>query len=237
MNTQKVAIITGASQGIGAGLVEGYRKLGYAVVANSRSIAPADSADAGIVTVAGDISDPAVAERVVATAIERFGRVDTVVNNAGIFIAKPFVEYTQEDYDNALRVNLGGFFHVTQKAVAKMVEQGSGHIVNVTTTLVENADKNVPSALASLTKGGLSSVVKSLAIELASQGVRVNAVSPGIIKTPLHAPETFDTYAGLHPVGRMGEIDDVVRGVLYLEQAPFVTGEFLHVDGGQSAGH
>jgi len=237
METRKVAVITGGSQGIGAGLVEGYRKLGYAVVANSRSIATADQADTDLVTVAGDVSDPEVAERVIATAIERFGRVDTLVNNAGIFIAKPFTEYTQEDYDNAIRVNVGGFFHITQKAIAHMAQRGSGHVVNVTTSLVENADSNVPSALASLTKGGTASVVKSLAIEYASRGVRVNAVSPGIIKTPLHAPETFDTYAALHPVGRMGEIDDIVRGVLYLEQAPFVTGEFLHVDGGQSAGH
>jgi NAD(P)-dependent dehydrogenase (short-subunit alcohol dehydrogenase family) len=237
MKTRKVAIITGASQGIGAGLVDGYRKLGYAVVANSRSIAAADDKDGDLLTVAGDISNPEVAKRVIAAAIERFGRVDTLVNNAGIFIAKPFVEYTQEDYDNALSVNLGGFFHITQKAIAHMVERGSGHVVNVTTTLVENANSNVPSALASLTKGGLSSVVKSLAIEYASRGVRVNAVSPGIIKTPLHAVEAHDAYAALHPVGRMGEIEDVVYGVLYLEQAPFVTGEFLHVDGGQSAGN
>ncbi|MBJ2119928.1 SDR family oxidoreductase [Arthrobacter sp. MSA 4-2] len=235
METRKVAVITGASQGIGAGLVDGYRKLGYAVVANSRSIAPSEDFD--LVTVAGDISDPEVAERVIATAVERFGRVDTLVNNAGIFIAKPFADYTQEDYDNALRVNLGGFFHISQKAMANMVERGSGHVVNITTTLVENANSNVPSALASLTKGGLASVVKSLAIEYAARGVRVNAVSPGIIKTPLHAEETHDTYGALHPVGRMGTIDDVVHGVLYLEQAQFVTGEFLHVDGGQSAGN
>lgn len=237
METRKVALITGASQGIGAGLVAGYRKLGYAVIANSRSIDVTPGADDSIVAVAGDISDPAVAERVVNTAVERYGRVDALVNNAGIFIAKPFTEYTQADFDDALRVNLGGFFHVTQHALAQMAQQGSGHVVNVTTTLVENADSNVPSALASLTKGGLASVVKSLAIEYASRGIRVNAVSPGIVKTPLHQPSDFDTYASLHPLGRMGEIDDVVRGVLYLEQAPFVTGEFLHVDGGQSAGH
>jgi NAD(P)-dependent dehydrogenase (short-subunit alcohol dehydrogenase family) len=235
METRRVAVITGASQGIGAGLVEGYRKLGYAVVANSRSISPSE--DEGFVTVAGDISYPEVAERVIGTAIDRFGRIDSLVNNAGVFIAKPFAEYTQEDYDNAIRVNLGGFFHITQGAIEHMVERGSGHVVNVTTTLVENANSHVPSALASLTKGGLASVVKSLAIEFAARGVRVNAVSPGIIRTPLHAAETHDTYAALHPVGRMGSIDDVVRGVMYLEQAPFVTGEFLHVDGGQSAGN
>ena len=235
MDTQKVAVITGASQGIGAGLVEAYRGLGYAVVANSRTIGASD--DELLVTVPGDISDPDVADRVITTAVETFGRVDTLVNNAGIFIAKPFLDYTSDDYDNALTVNLGGFFHVTQKAVARMSAQRSGHVVNITTSLVEYANSNVPSALASLTKGGTAAVVKSLAIEFATRGVRFNAVSPGIIKTPLHAEETHDTYAALHPVGRMGTIDDVVHGVVYLEQAPFVTGEFLHVDGGQSAGN
>lgn len=235
MESRKVALITGGSQGIGAGLVEGYRRLGYAVVANSRTIASSDDQD--LVTVAGDISDPAVADAVVAAAMNSFGRVDTLVNNAGIFIAKPFLDYTIEDFNTAISVNLGGFFHITQKAVAQMSAQGSGHVVNVTTTLVEYALANVPSALASLTKGGTAAVTKSLAIEYAARGIRFNAVSPGIIKTPLHAPETFDTYAGLHPVGRMGTIDDIVHGVLYLEQASFVTGEFLHVDGGQSAGN
>ena len=235
LETPKVAVITGGSQGIGEGLVDAYRRLGYAVVANSRAIAPSE--DALVRTVPGDISDPAVAATVIGTAIDAFGRVDTLVNNAGIFIAKPFLDYTQDDYDSALRVNLGGFFHITQKAVAQMSAQGSGHVVNVTTTLVENAISSVPSALASLTKGGTAAVVKSLAIEYAGRGIRFNAVSPGIIKTPLHAVEAHPTYAALHPVGRMGTIDDVVHGVLYLEQAPFVTGEFLHVDGGQSAGH
>ena len=235
MNTKKVAVITGASQGIGAGLVEGYLDLGYAVVANSRSIEPRD--EQNLVTVAGDIADPEVAERIASTAIARFGRIDTLVNNAGIFIAKPFTEYTQEDFDTALGINLGGFFHITQKAIADMLPRGFGHVVNITTTLQENANSNVPSALASLTKGGLASVVKSLAVEYAARGIRVNAVSPGIIKTPMHAEETHGFFAGLHPMQQMGTIDDVVRGVLYLEQAPFVTGEFLHVDGGQSAGN
>jgi NAD(P)-dependent dehydrogenase (short-subunit alcohol dehydrogenase family) len=234
MESRKVAIITGGSQGIGAGLVSAFRRIGYAVVANSRSIEASEDAD--VLTVAGDISDPAVAQKVVDTALENFGRIDTLVNNAGVFVAKPFTEYTQEDYDNVLRVNLGGFFHITQKAIAQMVRQGEGHVVNVTTTLVEYANSNVPSALASLTKGGLSSVTKSLAIEYAGRGIRVNAVSPGIIETPMHSEETHEALAGLHPVGRIGTIDDITRGVLYLEQAPFVTGEFLHVDGGQSAG-
>lgn len=235
METRKVAVITGGSQGIGAGLVDAYRRRGFAVVANSRTIAASD--DELVRTVQGDISDPAVADTVIKTAVDAFGRVDTLVNNAGIFIAKPFLDYTPDDYDDALRVNLGGFFHVTRHAVAQMSTQGAGHVVNITTTLVENANSSVPSALASLTKGGLAAVVKSLAIEFATRGIRFNAVSPGIIKTPLHAPEAHSTYAALHPVGRMGNIDDVVHGVLYLEEAPFVTGEFLHVDGGQSAGN
>ncbi len=235
MESRKVAIITGGSQGIGAGLVSAFRGIGYGVVANSRSIGASEDPD--VVTVAGDISDPAVAEKVVDAALERFGRIDTLVNNAGIFVAKPFTEYTQEDYDDVLHVNLGGFFHITQKAIAQMVGQGEGHVVNVTTTLVEYANSNVPSALASLTKGGLSSVTKSLAIEYAGRGIRVNAVSPGIIETPMHPEETHEALASLHPVGRIGTIGDITRGVLYLEQAPFVTGEFLHVDGGQSAGN
>ncbi|MET4582173.1 NAD(P)-dependent dehydrogenase (short-subunit alcohol dehydrogenase family) [Conyzicola nivalis] len=235
MDIQKVAVITGASQGIGAGVVEAYRSLGYAVIANSRTIVASD--DDLVIAVPGDISDPAVADRVIETAVERFGRVDTLVNNAGIFIAKPFLDYTSDDFDQALAVNLGGFFHVTQNAVARMSAQRTGHVVNITTSLVEYANSSVPSALASLTKGGTAAVVKSLAIEFASRGVRFNAVSPGIIKTPLHAEESHETYAALHPMGRMGTIDDVVHGVIYLEQAPFVTGEFLHVDGGQSAGN
>ncbi|WP_285114280.1 SDR family oxidoreductase [Leifsonia sp. fls2-241-R2A-40a] len=235
MNTRRVAVITGASQGIGAGLVEGYLSLGYAVVANSRTIEPRD--EENLVTVAGDISDPQVATRIIETAIDRFGRVDTLVNNAGIFIAKPFTDYTQEDFDAAISINVGGFFHITQKAIADMLPRGLGHVVNITTTLQENANSNVPSALASLTKGGLASAVKSLAIEYADRGIRVNAVSPGIIKTPMHAEENHEFFAGLHPVRQMGTIDDIVRGVLYLEQSPFVTGEWLHVDGGQSAGN
>jgi NAD(P)-dependent dehydrogenase (short-subunit alcohol dehydrogenase family) len=232
---QKVAIVTGASQGIGAGVVDAYRKLGYAVVATSRTIAPAD--DAGILTVQGDIADPATAERVVAAAVERFGRVDTVVNNAGIFVAKPFTDYTADDYATVIGINTTGFFHITQLAIGHMLTQGGGHIVNVTTSLVDNADARVPSALASLTKGGLQSATKSLAIEYATRGIRVNAVSPGTIKTPMHPEDTHDGLAGLHPVGRMGEVSDIVDAVVFLENAPFVTGEILHVDGGMSAGH
>ncbi|MER6124135.1 SDR family oxidoreductase [Streptomyces sp. NPDC001795] len=235
MSTQKVAVITGSSQGIGAGLVDAYRKLGYAVVATSRTIAP--STDAGVLTVQGDIADPATAERVITAGVERFGRVDTLVNNAGIFVAKPFTDYTQGDFAAVTGVNMAGFFRITQLALDRMLAQGGGHIVNVTSSLVDNADSRVPSVLASLTKGGLQSATKSLAIEYATRGIRVNAVSPGTIKTPMHAEETHEALAALHPVGRMGEQSDIVDAVIYLENAPFVTGEILHVDGGMSAGH
>jgi NAD(P)-dependent dehydrogenase (short-subunit alcohol dehydrogenase family) len=232
---QKVALITGASQGLGAGMVAAYRKLGYAVVATSRTITR--SGDPGILTVQGDIADPATAERVIAAGVERFGRIDTLVNNAGIFVAKPFTDYTQDDYDQVTGVNLAGFFRITQLAIGQMLGQGGGHIVSVTTSLVDNADSRVPSALASLTKGGLQSATKSLAVEYASRGIRVNAVSPGTIKTPMHPAETHEFLAALHPVGRMGESSDIAEAVVYLENAPFVTGEILHVDGGMSAGH
>ncbi|MEU8177862.1 SDR family oxidoreductase [Microbispora hainanensis] len=233
---QKVALVTGASQGIGAALVDAYRKLGYAVVAVSRGITP--SGDPGVLTVQGDVADPATAERAISTAVERFGRVDTLVNNAGIFVAKPFTDYTLDDYSAVTRVNLDGFFHVTRLAIARMLAQGGGgHVVTITTSLVDNADSRVPSVLASLTKGGLQSATKSLAIEYATRGIRVNAVSPGSIKTPMHPEETHAALAALQPVGRMGEPGDVADAVVYLETAPFVTGEILHVDGGMSAGH
>jgi len=235
-NSQRVAIITGASQGIGEGLVTAYRKLGYAVVANSRTIAQSD--DPMVETVPGDIAQPGVGQRIVDAAMERFGRVDTVVNNAGIFIAKPFTDYTNEDYDAVTGVNLRGFFEVSRAAVAAMLSrEGGGHIVNISTSLVDHANSQVPAALASLTKGGLDAVTKALAIEYAAQGIRSNAVALGVIQTPMHDPSTYEFLAKLHPVGRIGKIDDVVVAVVYLEAAPFVTGEILHVDGGQSAGH
>ena len=232
---QKVAIITGASQGIGEALVNAYRGRNFRVVANSRSIR--QPADPDILAVSGDIAEPSTAERMVSQAIHRFGRIDTLVNNAGIFIAKPFTEYTDEDYAQILGINLDGFFHLTRRAAKEMLKRGSGHIVQITSSLDEHAVSSVPSALAALTKGGLNAATKSLAIEYASRGIRVNAVAPGAIKTPMHAPEAYDFLAKLHPVGRMGEMSDVVDAVLYLEGAAFTTGEILHVDGGQSAGH
>jgi NAD(P)-dependent dehydrogenase (short-subunit alcohol dehydrogenase family) len=189
------------------------------------------------VTIAGDIGDPATGARVVREAVDRFGRIDTLVNNAGIFIASPFTDYSREQYAAASSTNLNGFFFITQEAVRVMEKQGHGHVVSVTTSLVDHPNSSVPSVMASLTKGGIAAATKALAIEYASRGIRVNAVSPGIIKTPMHAESTHDVLASLHPVGRLGEVGDIVDAVLYLESAPFVTGEILHVDGGQAAGH
>lgn len=231
---QKVVIVTGASQGLGAGFVAAFRERGHKIVATSRSIK--QGSDENIVAVAGDIGDPATAERVVNTAIEKFGRVDTLVNNAGIFTAKPFVDFTIEDYNNNLSTNLHGFFHITQRAAAQMLKQKSGHIVSISTTIVDQPIRGVPAALASITKGAINAATRSLAIEFSDRGVRVNAVAPGIIKTPMHAPETHDFLAKLHPLGRMGETSEIVDAVLYLDGADFVTGEVLHVDGGQHAG-
>ena len=232
---RKVAVVTGASQGIGAALVKAYRDRDFFVVANSRSIKP--STDDGVLAVPGDIGDRAVAERIVSQGIARFGRIDTLVNNAGVFVAKPFTQYTEEDFRSLLATNLAGFFHISQLAIADMEKRNAGHVVNITTSLVRNANSNVPSVLASLTKGGVDAATRSLAIEYAKRGIRVNAVAPGIVKTPMHAPETHATLAGLHPVARMGEISDIVDAVMFLEKAGFVTGETLHVDGGQAAGH
>src|SRR5215510_7652730 len=231
----KVAVITGASGGIGSALVDAYRNRNYRVVATARSMEPLSG---GYVVVdSGDIADRNTAERAISEGVTRFGRIDTLVNNAGIFIAKPFTQYTAADYAAILGVNLTGFLHITQLAIAEMEKQGSGHVVQITTSLVDNAIAGVPSVLASLTKGGLNAATKSLAIEYARCGIRVNAVALGIIKTPMHPVETHAQLAALHPVGRMGEVSDVVDAILYLEEASFVTGEILHVDGGQSAGH
>jgi NAD(P)-dependent dehydrogenase (short-subunit alcohol dehydrogenase family) len=233
---QKVVVITGASRGIGAALVPAYRKLGYAVVAAARSIAESDDPD--VLAVPVDVAEPGAGSRIVDAALHRFGRIDTLINNAGIFIAKPFTDHTDDDYEAVTGVNLRGFFDVSRSAIAAMLARdGGGHVVNLSTSLVDHANSAVPSALASLTKGGLNAVTKELAIEYAARGIRVNAVALGDIRTPMHPPETYESLAALHPLGRMGEIGDVVDAIVYLENAPFVTGEILHVDGGQSAGH
>ena len=232
---QKVAIITGGSQGIGAGLVAGYRGRGWAVVATSRTIEP--GGDPAVLTVDGDISDAATADRVISGALARFGRVDTLVNDAGVYISKPFTDYTAHDYATVIGVNLTGFFNMTQRAIGEMLKRGSGHIVNISSTLADYANSSAPSVLTSLTKGGLASATKSLAIEYASRGIRVNAVSPGIIQTPVHPAESYSGLgAQLPPIGHVGQVSDIVEGILYLESSPFITGEILHIDGGQIAG-
>jgi NAD(P)-dependent dehydrogenase (short-subunit alcohol dehydrogenase family) len=232
---QKVAVVTGGSQGIGAGIVAGYRQLGWGVVVNALRTKPSEDPD--LVTVDGDISEPATTDRIMDAALSRFGRVDTLINDAGLYSGKPFTEYTADDYASVVGVNLTGFFLLTQRAIAEMLDRGSGHVVNISTTLAEYADASRPALLAALTKGGLISATKSLAIEYASRGIRVNALSLGVIRTPMNPAESYEGLARVHPLGRVGEVEDVVRGVLFLESSPFVTGEILHIDGGQTAGH
>jgi NAD(P)-dependent dehydrogenase (short-subunit alcohol dehydrogenase family) len=232
---RKVAIVTGASRGIGAGIAQGFLRIGYRVVASSRSIPPSHGTD--VHTVQGDISQAETAQRIVHETLERFGRIDTLINNAGIFVGKPFLDCTYDDYVAMTAVNLGGFFHLTQRVVRHMTEHAGGHVVNITTSLVDHARVASPSALSSLTKGGLDAVTRSLATEFAARGVRVNAVAPGVVKTPTTGHADYERLAVQHPLGRMAEISDIVQGVIYLEQASFVTGETLHIDGGQAAGH
>ena len=233
-NSQKVFVVTGASQGMGAEIVKALRKLDYRVVANSRSIKQSD--DKTILSIAGDIGDPSTAKRIISEGIARFGRIDTLVNNAGIYIGKPFTEHTVEDYTAVMNVNMAGFYHITQLAIAEMEKQSSGHVVTVTASISDAPISGIYSVLAAMTKGGLNAATKSLAIEYARKGIRVNAVAPGIMKTPMHAPETHEALGAFHPIGHMGEPSDVADAILFLDSAPFITGEILHVDGGQSAG-
>jgi len=233
---RRVAIITGGSQGIGAGLVAGYRKRGWAVVASARTITPAEEPD--LLTVRGDIAEPATADQIVEAALDRFGRIDTLINNAGVFISKPFTQYTAEDYALLVGVNLTGFFWLTQRVIADMVRRYGGHVVNISATLAEVANADAPAALAALTKGGLAAATRSLAVEYALRGVRVNAVSLGIIQTPVYPAESYEGLGRqLPPLGRVGQVSDVVNGILFLESSPYITGEILHIDGGQTAGH
>jgi NAD(P)-dependent dehydrogenase (short-subunit alcohol dehydrogenase family) len=233
---QRVAVITGGSQGIGASLVAAYRRQGWSVVATARTMKP--SGDPGVLTIDGDIADPATAERIISGARQRFGRIDTLINNAGVYLSKPFTDYTADDYAALVGVNLGGFFWLTQRAIAEMLKQQGGHVVNISATIAEYSNASTPAVLTALTKGGLAAATRSLAVEYASRGIRVNAVSPGIIQTPAHPAKS---YAGLGdslpPLGHVGQVSDVVDGILFLESSPFITGEILHIDGGQSAGH
>jgi NAD(P)-dependent dehydrogenase (short-subunit alcohol dehydrogenase family) len=233
--SRRVAVITGGSQGIGAGLVAGYRARGWAVVASARTIKPSEDPD--VLTVAGDLAEPGTADQIADAALDRFGRIDTLVNNAGVFICKPFTDYTAEDYALLTGVNVTGFFWLTQRVIAEMLRRYGGHVVNLTATIAQVANSKTPAALTALTKGGLAAATRSLAIEYASRGIRVNAVSPGIIQAPMHPSDGCEALAGrLTPLGRIGQVSDVVGAILYLESAPYITGEILHVDGGQIAG-
>jgi NAD(P)-dependent dehydrogenase (short-subunit alcohol dehydrogenase family) len=232
---RRVAIVTGASQGIGAGIVAGYRQRGWAVVANALTIKPSDDPD--VLAVEGDVSETETADRLVGEALRTFGRVDTLINDAGVYIGKPFTDYSSADYASMIGVNLTGFFTMTQRVIPELLKNAGGHVVTMSATVAENADAALPAALAALTKGGLASAVRSLAIEYASRGIRFNAISPGIIQTPLHDPESYASSAQHVPMGRVGQIEDIVEGVLFLESSPYITGETLHIDGGQVAGH
>ena len=234
--TSKVAVITGASEGIGSGLVAAYRGRGWAVVASARTIKP--SQDPAVLPVEGDIADPATADRIIGGALERFGRVDTVVNNAVVFVSKPFTDYTLADYALVIGANLTGFFWVTQRAIAEMATRYGGHVVSVSATRAEAADSGTHALLAALANGALAAATRSLAIEYAALGIRVNAVSPGIIQTSMHPPDGHEDLAGrLTPLGRAGQVSDVVDGVLFLESSSYITGEIVHFDGGQTAVH
>jgi NAD(P)-dependent dehydrogenase (short-subunit alcohol dehydrogenase family) len=234
---QKVVIITGASRGIGAALAKRFHHLGYWVVATSRSITKSEHvADNSTLTIAGDIAERDTAAQVVNAAMERFGRVDTLINNAGIFIPKPFANYSVDDFAAMIGVNLTGFFHISQLAAVRMLQAGTGHIINITAAIAQQPLAVLPAALTVLTKGALEAVTRSLAIEYAKQGIRVNAVAPGVIRTSMHQPETIQAFTALQPTGRVGETKDITDAVIYLEQAPFITGEILRVDGGAFSG-
>jgi len=237
-SNQNIVIVTGASQGIGAGVAQSFLERGYNVVANSRNITKANpfAASANVALVDGDIADPRTAAKIVDTAVSRFGRIDVLVNNAGIFIPKPFTEYTTEEFNTLVSTTLAGFLYVSQLAVKQMLRQKSGSIINVSTTLVDQPIAGVGASVQIMVKGALNAVTPALAIEYAKEGIRVNTVALGVINTPMHKPETHGFLKGLHPVGRIGEIKEVVDAILYLTDATFTTGEILHVDGGAHAG-
>lgn len=233
----KTAIVTGASSGIGLGIVQALLRQGYNVVATSRSAsrAPNLEASARLALVDGDVGEASTAERAVAAA-RGFGGLDLLVNNAGIFLAKPFTDYTAEDYAQLLSTNLAGFFHMSQQALRVMARAKRGHIVNIGTSLASQPVVGVPSALPILIKGGIEAATRSLAIEYSPLGIRVNTVSAGIIDTPMHASENHEFLKGLSPTRRMGTPAEMADAVLFLDSASFVSGEILHVDGGAHAG-
>jgi NAD(P)-dependent dehydrogenase (short-subunit alcohol dehydrogenase family) len=232
---RKVVVVTGASHGLGEAFVKAYRERGWRAVGNARTIA--SSSDPDYITVQGDIGDPGVARKVVHTAIDRFGRVDTLINNAGIWRPGRIEDISEELYRQVMRTNLDSVFFATQAAVPAMKKQGGGHIVQISTSLVEHALQSVPAVVASLSKGACVAATRGLAMELASSNIRVNAISLGIVLTPLHAGSNPEDLRSFSPLNRNGKIEDVVRAMNYLEDADYVTGEIHYVDGGRTAGH
>jgi NAD(P)-dependent dehydrogenase (short-subunit alcohol dehydrogenase family) len=238
-NTQKTAIVTGASQGIGAGAVEAFLQRGYRVVANSRNLTKANPypASADLALVDGDIGDPKTAAEIADTAVTRFGRIDALVNNAGIYFTKPFTDYTVDDLRSLVSVNIDGFVFITQLAIKRMLaQQAGGSIVNITAAQVDHPIAGVNAVLPMITKGGLQAATLSLAMEYAKQGIRVNAVAPGVVDTPLHRGAPKNSLLNRQPTGRITEVKDIVDAILYLTEACQVTGEVLHVDGGAHVG-
>jgi NAD(P)-dependent dehydrogenase (short-subunit alcohol dehydrogenase family) len=236
MSDKKTAIVTGAQQGIGAGLVEGFLKEGYNVVATSLTVSQTLTASPSLVLVDGDIGKQETAARAVEAAIKHFGTIDVLVNNAGIFYVKPFTEFTTEDFNALVSTNLLGFMYITQLTVKQMLKQKSGSVVCITGSLVDQPFAGVKASVSMITKGGLNSVTRSLAIEYAKEGIRFNAVAPGVVDTPLHKDDPKDYLKTMQPMGKIVEVKDVVDAVLYLAQAGQVSGEILHVDGGAHAG-
>ena len=235
---QPVGIVTGASSGIGLGLTQALLERSYRVVANSRSISGSKDVKSSedLVLIDGDVSKKATAVKVAEAAIEHFGRIDLLVNNAGIFIPKPFSEYTEDDYNLVMSINVASFFFMTQQVIPQMRKQNSGHVVNISAVLADQPSGSVPALLAVLSKSPMPAVSKALALEYAANNIRFNTVSPGNINTPMHAKDNHAALAKFHPLGRMGEISDIVDAVLYLQNATFVTGENIRVDGGVHAG-
>jgi NAD(P)-dependent dehydrogenase (short-subunit alcohol dehydrogenase family) len=236
MPDHQTAIITGASRGIGAGLVEAFLKQGYNVVATSRNVSQQLTASTALVLIDGDIGKPETAAQVVEAAIKNFGSIDVLVSNAGIFFTKPFTEFSTADFDALVSTNLLGFLYVTQLTVKQMLKQKSGCIVSITAALADQPILGVNGSVPMITKGGLNSIIRSLAIEYAKQSIRFNAVAPGVVNTPMHKDNPKDFLKTLQPMGGIAEVKDVADAVLYLAQAGQVTGEVLHVDGGVHAG-
>jgi NAD(P)-dependent dehydrogenase (short-subunit alcohol dehydrogenase family) len=238
MNSKQTVLITGASSGIGLALAKAFHGAGYNVAANSRHLTASGQLTAApdLILIDGDVGQPATGAKLVDATLQAFGSLDILINNAGIFVPKPFDEFTEDDFHRVMNTNIGGFFHVSQAAVKHMRRQGSGQILNISTTLAQQPVAGVNAALTSLTKGGLNAVTRGLAIELAPLNIRVNAIAPGIIDTPMHQPEHHEALKQLHPIRRLGRVEEIVDAALFLVRSPFITGEVLHVDGGAHAG-